>query len=82
MLRLILFILTRTTEVGSRILVLAASAPASSHGELQSDGANEDVEGWVYTEVGQRAQKKVFEQTLQILEARQAGIAREAGLQD
>ncbi|KAJ5889156.1 NAD(P)-binding protein [Penicillium tannophilum] len=33
MLRLVRFILNRTTEVGSRALVLAASAPASSHGE-------------------------------------------------
>lgn len=36
-------ILDRTTEVGGRTLVLAA-APASSHGEFQSDGANHDVE--------------------------------------
>ncbi|KAJ5557480.1 NAD(P)-binding protein [Penicillium frequentans] len=82
MLRLVRFILDRTTEVGSRTIVLAASAPASSHGEFQSDGANQDVEAWIYTEVGQRVQKKVFEQTLQILDARKAGIAREAGLQD
>lgn len=38
MLRLVRLILDRTTEVGSRTLVLAASAPASSHGEFQSDG--------------------------------------------
>lgn len=81
-LRLVRFILDRTTEVGSRTLVLGASAPASSHGEFQSDGANQDVEAWIYGEVGQRAQRKVFEQTLQVLEARKVGIAREAGLQD
>lgn len=81
-LRLVRRILDRTTEVGSRTLVLGASAPASSHGEFQSDGANQDVEAWIYTEVGQRAQKKVFEQTLQILEARKSGIAHEAGLRD
>ncbi|KAJ5889606.1 NAD(P)-binding protein [Penicillium tannophilum] len=81
-LRLIRRILDRTTEVGSRTLVLGASAPASSHGEFQSDGSNQDVEAWIYTEVGQRAQKKVFEQTLQILEARKSGIAHEAGLRD
>ncbi|OQE14431.1 hypothetical protein PENFLA_c038G09954 [Penicillium flavigenum] len=62
-LRLVRRILDRTTEVGSRSLVLGASAPASSHGEFQSDGANQDVE------------KKVFEQTLQILEAKKSGIA-------
>ncbi|KAJ5662863.1 NAD(P)-binding protein [Penicillium longicatenatum] len=81
-LRLVRYILDRTTEVGGRTLVLGASAPASSHGEFQSDGTNQDVEAWIYTEVGQRAQKKVFEQTLQILEARRSDIAREAGLRD
>ncbi|KAJ5769315.1 NAD(P)-binding protein [Penicillium odoratum] len=73
--KLVRRILDRTTEVGSRTLVLAASAPASSHGEFQSDGANQDVEAWIYTEVGQEAQKKVFEQTMHILEARKPGIA-------
>jgi retinol dehydrogenase-12 len=42
----------------------------------QSDGVSQDVEARVYTEVGQRAQKKVFERTLQILEARKSGIVR------
>lgn len=81
-LRLVRFMLDRTTEVGSRTLVLGASAPVTSHGEFQSDGANQNVEAWIYTEVGQRAQKKVFEQTLRILEARKTGVTREAGLQD
>ncbi|KAJ5722917.1 NAD(P)-binding protein [Penicillium malachiteum] len=80
LLRIVHRILDRTTEVGSRTLVLGASAPLSSHGELQSDGVNQDVESWIYKEVGQRAQKKVFEQTMQILEAKKSGIAREAGL--
>ncbi|RAH64715.1 NAD(P)-binding protein [Aspergillus aculeatinus CBS 121060] len=73
-------ILERTTEVGARTLVLAASAPKSSHGELQSDGKNQNVEGWIYTEVGRRVQKKVFEQTLKVLEERRPGISLEAGL--
>lgn len=74
--RLVWRLLDRTTEVGSRTLILGASAPASSHGEFQSDGVNQDVVAWTYTEVGQRAQKKVFEQTLRILEVRRPGIAR------
>lgn len=78
--RLVRRLLDRTTEVGSRTLVLGASAPATSHGEFQSDGANQNVEAWIYTKVGQRVQKKVFEQTLQVLEARKPGIACEAGL--
>ncbi|RAL13357.1 uncharacterized protein BO97DRAFT_423564 [Aspergillus homomorphus CBS 101889] len=72
--------LMRTAEVSGRTLVLAASAPESSHGEFQSDGANQDVERWIYTETGKRAQKKVFEQTLSIVEERRPGISHEAGL--
>ncbi|GKZ28946.1 hypothetical protein AbraIFM66950_001904 [Aspergillus brasiliensis] len=78
--RILRRILDRTTEVGGRTLVLAASAPVPSHGEFQSDGANQDVESWIYTDVGRRAQKKVFDQTLKILETRKPGIAHEAGL--
>ncbi|KAJ0415994.1 NAD(P)-binding protein [Aspergillus carlsbadensis] len=74
-------ILSRTVEVGSRTLVLAASAPASSHGEYQSDGANQDVEAWIYSYVGQRVQVKVFEQTMRILEGRCPGVARGVGLE-
>ncbi|KAB8274596.1 NAD(P)-binding protein [Aspergillus minisclerotigenes] len=69
-------ILDRTTEVGGRTLVLAAAAPASSHGEIQSDGTNQDVESWIYTDVGRRAQKKVFDQTPRILEDRKPGLVQ------
>jgi hypothetical protein len=78
--RIIRGFLDRTVEVGSRTLVLAASAPASSHGEFQSDGANQDVEAWIYEDVGRRAQVKVFEQTMRVLEERWPGVAREVGL--
>ncbi|PWY85812.1 NAD(P)-binding protein [Aspergillus sclerotioniger CBS 115572] len=73
--RLIRRFIDRTTEVGARTFVLAASAPASSHGELQSDGVNQNVESWIYEDVGRRAQEKVFEQTIGILEERSPGIA-------
>lgn len=73
-------ILDRTTEVGARTFVLAASAPAASHGEFQSDGANQEVEGWIYEDVGRRAQAKVFEQTMRVLEGRREGVGRGVGL--
>ncbi|KAB8204197.1 NAD(P)-binding protein [Aspergillus parasiticus] len=73
-------ILDRTTEVGGRTLVLAAAAPASSHGEFQSDGANQDVESWIYSDIGRRAQEKVFDQTMKVLEARKPGLAHGIGL--
>jgi retinol dehydrogenase-12 len=78
--RVMRWILDRTTEVGGRTLVLAASAPASSHGEFQSDGKNQDVEGWIYTDLGKKVQRKVWEQTVRILETRRPGIVKDAGL--
>lgn len=78
--RLTYMILARTTEVGGRCLVLAAAAPESSHGELQSDGKNQDVEAWIYTDLGAKVQKKVWDQTITILEARKPGISKTAGL--
>jgi hypothetical protein len=73
-------IFARSTEVGSRTLVHGACAPAASHGEYMSDGQDQDVERWIYEEVGKRAQRKVFEQTMQLLEARSPGIGKAAGL--
>lgn len=73
-------LIARTTEQGGRCLVLAASAPESSHGEFQSDGKNQDVEAWIYTELGERVQKKVWEQTVPILEARKPGLLSAVGL--
>ncbi|KKP07019.1 short-chain dehydrogenase [Trichoderma harzianum] len=78
--RLAYKMLARTTEVGGRCLVLAACAPDNSHGECQSDGKNQDVAPWIYTSLGQKAQKKAWEQTAVILEERKPGILKAAGL--
>lgn len=73
-------IIGRTTEVGSRTLVLGASADPTSHGEYMSDGQNQDVESWTYTDMGNKVQKKVFEQTLKVLELRKPGVGQVVGL--
>jgi len=70
----------RTTEVGSRTLVHGAIAGPSSHGEFMCDGHNQPVAAWIPTDMGKKAQVKVFEQTMKILEARKPGIGKEAGL--
>ena len=57
-------------------MVHGASADLNSHGAFMSDGKNQEVERWIYEDVGCRAQKKVFEQTLPILELRQPGVVR------
>jgi hypothetical protein len=73
-------IIGRTTEVGSRTLVLGAAAGPSSHGEYMSDGENQAVESWIYTDMGKKVQQKVFEQTIKVLELRKPGIAHAVGL--
>ncbi|KAI1626043.1 hypothetical protein EDD37DRAFT_626225 [Exophiala viscosa] len=60
----------RSTEVGSRTLVYGACTGPESHGEFMSDGQNQNVEPWIYTETGNKAQRKVFEQTMRVLDER------------
>lgn len=73
-------VLARTTEVGSRTLVTGACAGPESHGQFMSDAVNQDVEAWILTETGKKAQLKLFEQTIKILEQRKPGISKDAGL--
>ncbi len=73
-------LLARSTEVGSRTIVHGASAGQASHGMFMSDGKNQDLEGWIYTDVGKRAQLKVFEQTMKILEAKKPGVWKAIGV--
>lgn len=73
-------VIGRTTEVGSRTLVLGAAAGPSSHGEFMSDGQNQNVASWIYTDMGKKVQKKVFEQTMRVLELRKPGVGQEVGL--
>ncbi|EXJ82356.1 hypothetical protein A1O3_06169 [Capronia epimyces CBS 606.96] len=70
----------RSTEVGSRTFVHAASAGPASHGQFMSDGQNQDVESWIYSDTGRQVQKKVFDQTLKVLETRRPGLAESVGL--
>ena len=69
-----------SAEVGSRTLVHGASTGPESHGEYMNDGQNQDVEKWIYEDVGKRAQRKVFEQTMKVLETRMPGVGKAAGL--
>ncbi|KAJ8063552.1 hypothetical protein OCU04_007424 [Sclerotinia nivalis] len=73
-------LLGRTAEVGARTYVLGASAGPESHGEFMSDGVVQEAEGWIYTDVGKKVQKKVFEQTMKVLEKRSPGVGAAVGL--
>ncbi|KIW62684.1 hypothetical protein PV04_10837 [Phialophora macrospora] len=73
-------LLARSTEVGARTLMYGACAGPESHGQMMSDGKNQDVEGWIYSATGKKARVKVFEQTMSILEQRRPGIGAAVGL--
>jgi len=77
---LVLFLIGRTAEVGGRTLVLGAAAGEESHGEYMSDGENQEVEKWIYRDVGRKAQQKVWEQTMGVLEERSPGLAKKVGI--
>ena len=69
-------LLARTTEVGSRTLLAGATAGQASHGMFMSDGKNRQVEAWILTEKGAEVQKRVYEQTLKVLEEVEPGISK------
>lgn len=57
-----------------------ASAGPESHGEYTSDSEIQKVEEWIYSDMGKRAQKKVFEQTMKVLETRKPGLGKEVSV--
>ncbi|MCJ1297752.1 hypothetical protein MMC08_000540 [Hypocenomyce scalaris] len=67
-------IMARTTEEGSRDLVIAASAGKESHGEYVSDGHVAGVSQFVASEKGAAAGQRVWEELSQKLEAIQPNI--------
>lgn len=69
-------LLARSTEVGSRTLLAGACAGQGSHGMYMSDCKNHDVAPWIETADGAKVQKKVYEQTLAMLERIEPGISK------
>ncbi|KAF1355426.1 putative short-chain dehydrogenase [Delphinella strobiligena] len=67
-------ILARSTEVGSRTLVIAALAGRETHGEYLSDGVIAETAPLVRSEEGKRAQARVWKELSGKLEAIQPGI--------
>lgn len=69
-------VLARTTEVGSRTLVLAASAGEESHGKYMSDGVvkDQDLSPFVRSADGDKAAEKVWSELKDILEGVQKGV--------
>ena len=77
---IVMFVVARSAAVGARTYVYGANPGPQSHGMFMSDGKNQDVEAWIYSEMGKKAQAKVFEQTMRILEQRKPGVGRGVGL--
>jgi retinol dehydrogenase-12 len=66
----------RSTEMGSRTLVAAASAGEESHGKYMTDCKVREPSKWVRSEKGKEAQKKVYKELLMILEEIEPGITK------
>ena len=69
-------VLARTTEVGSRTLVAGACAGPKSHGEYMCDSTNQAVARWIVTDEGAQTQRRVYEQTIALLEKIEPGIGK------
>lgn len=67
-------LLARTSEMGSRTLLAAATAPEETHGKYMSDCQVHPESRLVRSEDGARVQKKVFDELLAILEGIQHGL--------
>lgn len=70
------FFLARTTEVGSRTLLAAASAGEDSHGKYMHDAviSEDELSPFVQSEDGKKAQQKVWKELRSILEKIQPGV--------
>lgn len=69
-------LLARTTEVGSRTLVAAAAAEDDTHGQYMVDCKSIEPSKFVRSEDGQKAQKKVYAELLEILEGIEPGVTK------
>lgn len=72
------FFLARSSEVGSRTLVAAATAGKESHGKYMTDGlvADKALSPFVQSEDGTAAAKKVWKELSEILEKIQPGVVK------
>jgi retinol dehydrogenase 12 len=66
----------RTTEVGSRCLVLATQAGKESHGKYLRDAQIQEVATWVTSEEGKKTQARVWMELSEKLEIITPGIVK------
>lgn len=70
------FFLARTTEMGSRTLVLAGVAGGASHGKYMSDGvvSDDSLSSFVRSDEGREVGQKLWKELREILENIQRGV--------
>ncbi|KAH6655305.1 hypothetical protein BKA67DRAFT_232994 [Truncatella angustata] len=68
------FFLARTPEMGSRVLLAAATAGANTHGKYLQDCELHAESRFVRSDQGQRAQARVYEELMRILDCIATGI--------
>jgi retinol dehydrogenase-12 len=73
---LLKLLLARTTEVGSRTLVVAAAIGEESHGEYMSECLVEDPSEFVRSDEGKKTQERVYKELMGILEKIQPGVTK------
>lgn len=66
----------RTTEIGSRTLVAAASAGEESHGAYMADCVVKEPSRWVRSEKGKEAQQRFYKELLVVLEEIEPGVMK------
>jgi hypothetical protein len=69
-----LFLLARSSEMGSRVLMAAASAGEDTHGKYMADCKLHLESRFVRSEEGAVVQKKVFTELLAILDGIEPGV--------
>lgn len=74
--RLLKFLLARSTEVGGRTLVASVVAGEESHGQYMSDSVCYDPSSFVMSEEGHKSGERVYEELMDILEDIQPGISK------
>lgn len=72
----LLCILARKTEVSSRTQAAGVCAGTGSHGLYMADCKNQKPVAWISTEKGARLQRRVYEQTIDLLEWIKPGISK------
>ena len=66
----------RSTEMGSRTLVAAASAGEESHGTYMTDCLVREPSRWVRSEKGKEAQTRFYKELLMVLEEIEPGVTK------